>query len=350
MIVGVSELIVFEDDLRVGDPARPGLGRAVFGSLLVSIAFVAFTWIAKEVPSFGDHAPWQDDPYDAVVSFAIFFVPLLIGLCALRVPLCRRNAPLPARRVVDLLRGSRPLLVLVGVTLASDWASVLLGAERHTWTEITGLLVGVLALLTAFTLIIVVAVWRATRAFEWAQTSLQPDWAADAITLGERAAARLGPQRERALRTLRCLDRRLVAPARRRPLIAAAALSVAFSVAVTGSRAIEEGVGISLLLFFSVGATGMFAFLAAVGKHLHLLRARRAAPSVAVHAAVLSCATVPLTLAFRNSLWWIIGQNQRTAGLAEFFVLAIVVAAVTVLLFLVSETLRRWRRPSGTLG
>jgi len=341
---------VGEGDLPVGDPARPGLGRAVFGSLLVSIVFVAFTWFAKEVPAFGNHAPWQDDPYDAVVSFAIFFVPLLIGLCALRVPLCRRNAPLPVRRVVDLVRGSRTLLVVVGVTLASDWASVLLGAERRTWTAITGLLVSLLALLTALTVIIVVAVWRATRGFDRAPTSLQPDWASDAITLGEHAAARLGPQRDRALRALHCLDQRLVAPARHRPLYAAAALSVAFSAAVTGSRAIEEGVGISLLLFFAVGTTGMFAFLAAVGRHLQLLGARRAAPSVAVHAAVLGCATVPLTLAFRNSLWWIIGQNQRTAGSAEFFVLAIVVAAVTVLLFLARETLRRRRRPSGIRG
>lgn len=351
MIVGVSEMIVFEGDLPVGDPARPGFGRAVFGSLLVSIAFVVFTWIAKEVPAFGNHVPWQDDPYDAIVSFAIFFVPLLVALCALRVPLCRRNAPLPVRRVVDLLRGSRTLLALVGVTLTSDWASVLLGAQRRTWTAVTGLLISLLALLTAFTLISVVAVWRATRGVEWwAPTSLQPDWAADAITLGEHAAARLGPQRARALRTLHGLDRRLVAPARRRPLSAAAALSVAFSAAVTGSRAIEEGVGISLFLFFAVAATGMFAFLAAVGTHLQLLGARRAAPGVAVQAAVLGCATVPLTLAFRDSLWWIIGQSQRTAGVAEFFVLATVVAAVTVLLFLARETLRRRCRRSGARG
>ncbi len=85
--------------------------------------------------------------------------------------------------------------------------------------------------------------------------------------------------------------------------------------------------------------------------HLHLLRAGRAAPSVAIHATVIGCA-VPLTLAFRNSLLWIIRQSQRVAGFAGFFVLAIVIAAVTVLLFLArdAETTAPTIRHPGLIG
>ncbi len=344
MIVVVSGLNVAEVDLPVGDPVRPGLGRAVFGSLLVSAGFVAFTCAAKEVSAVGAHSPWQDDPYDTMVSFAIFFIPLVTGLCAVRVPLCRRNAPLPVRRVVDLLRGSRTLLVLVCVTLASDWASVVLGAERSTWTAITGLLVGLLALFTVLTLTVGVSLLRAGRGrFEAAGAPSQPDWAADAVMLGEHAAARLGRRRDSTLQALHLLDRWLVSRARRRPLFAAAVLSLAFGAAITGVRALEEGGGMSLLLFLAVGASGMFAFLATVGAHLHLLGRPLRVPSPAVRAGVLACATIPVTLAFRNSLWWIIGQSERTAGIAAFAVLAFVVAAAAVGLVLAREALRKRR-------
>lgn len=64
------------------------IGRAVLGVPFVGVVFFAFTWIAKELPVLYASEPWQDDPYDAMVSFAMWCVPLLAGLCGLRVPLC----------------------------------------------------------------------------------------------------------------------------------------------------------------------------------------------------------------------------------------------------------------------
>ena len=63
--------------LAAGDPARAAAGRAIISSLLAGCAFTAYLWGAKELRPLYVHEPWQDDPYDAVVSFAFICVPLL---------------------------------------------------------------------------------------------------------------------------------------------------------------------------------------------------------------------------------------------------------------------------------
>ncbi len=103
------------------------------------MVFVAFAFAAKEIRVLYVHSPWEDDPYDAVVSFTIFFVPLLIGLCIVRVPLCRRQQPLPISRVVGLLRGSRVVLGAVLLTLIADWIAVAVRANVAAWNSSTAL-------------------------------------------------------------------------------------------------------------------------------------------------------------------------------------------------------------------
>jgi hypothetical protein len=63
--------------LRVGDPRRTRIGTAVISMLLTATVFVAFAFSAKQVRVLYLHSPWEEDPYDAVVSFTIFFVPLV---------------------------------------------------------------------------------------------------------------------------------------------------------------------------------------------------------------------------------------------------------------------------------
>lgn len=333
-------------ELPVGDPVRRAIGRAVLGSMLVAIVFVAFTWTTKELPALYVHVPWRDDPYDTFVSFAIFFIPLITGLCVLRVPLCRRDAPLPLRRALDLLRASRMLVAVVLVTLVSEWASVIVHADRGTSTSTTTVLICILGFLTAFTVAAARELRRARREPLWrADTPSQPDWLADAVALGERGASRVGSRRDGLLWALRWLDRQLVARMRCHPLRAAAVLALVFGVAVTSTQAIAESYAPSTaLLFLAVAACGMFAFLVIVGAHLCLVGPRSDSPSRAIHALALGCASVPLTLAFRSSLWWILGTSDRDAGLAELTVLLLVVAIATGTLVLVGEPLVPGRR------
>ena len=76
--------------LSVGDGVRQHVGRAIVGSLAVAAAYAVFTVLAKETPALYLHQPWQDDPYDALVSFDFVAVPLLVVIGGLRVQLCRR--------------------------------------------------------------------------------------------------------------------------------------------------------------------------------------------------------------------------------------------------------------------
>ena len=97
--------------LRVADPRRPAIGRAIVGAMLVAGLFEVFALGTKELRSLGDHAPWMDDPYDVVTSFAIFFIPIVGALSVVRLALCRRFEPLPLSRVIDLLHGCFVLLL-----------------------------------------------------------------------------------------------------------------------------------------------------------------------------------------------------------------------------------------------
>ncbi len=342
--VGMQPSAQASAELPIGHSARPPFGRAVLGSLAVAAVFLGYTWIAKETRGLYVHTPWQNDPYDAIVSFAIFFVPLLAGLSLVRVPLCRRDGPLPLRRAIDLLRVSRVLVGAISVTLLSDWASVLLGAESRSWDGATGLLIALLAVLTALTIAVGLQLRQAGRCpLEHKNAPPSPDWLSDAIALGEREAERLGSRREAGLRIVRWFDRSVFTRVRRYPLLAAAAVSVLLGVAVAGVQALEEGFARATLLFFGVAACGTFAFLALLGAHLRLIS--NSEPwGRAVSALVLACASIPLALAFRSSLWWIFGASDRTAGLTQVTELVLVVAFATGALAFVGEPLLRARR------
>ena len=103
--------------LAVGDPIRPRIKRAVFAALLAGAIFSVLTGPVKQVAALYQHAPWLNDPYDTVVSFAMFFVPLIAACCLIRLPLCRRSGPLPLARVRDLLRGCQAILAVTAATL-----------------------------------------------------------------------------------------------------------------------------------------------------------------------------------------------------------------------------------------
>ncbi len=332
-------------DLRVGDPVRSTIGRAALGSTVVAVVFVVMTWAAKELPSLYVREPWQDDPYDTVVSFALWCVPMLVALCTLRVVMCRRDAPLPVRRALDVVRASRVLVAAVALTLASEWSSVLVHAHRAAWTATTTALIWGLLLLTVLTVAVSRALrlaGRATRRF--ADAPSQPDWLADAIALGERHAQRLGSSRRLALRVLRWLDSELIARIRCYPLRACGVFAVGAGVALASPQVIYEGYSTTVAVFFvAVAGCGMFAIIAIVGSHLRIVE-RPDAPSSAVSVAlVLACASVPLTVAFRDALWALLATDTD-GGLAELAELAIGVAMATGAVVLAAVPLARGRR------
>lgn len=333
--------------LAVGDPARRSIGRAVRGSLALATLFVLATLPAPVLPTMWSNGPWAQDPYHVVVSFAVIFVPLLAVLCMSRVLLCRRNAPLPARRARDLLRVSRILLILVLVTVASAWISVALPAQRYSWTDSTVAAFAELAVLTAGLLWAGRLLWRAFKAPICPAAS--PDWLADMITLGERASSRLGALRPHALAILGWIDRRIINGLRRYPLPAAAVLAVALGIAVAISQGSQEGYSSGgYLLFFMVTASGVFAFITIVGQHLGLIVNDHPQPTTAtnaelrkwlVHAVVAASASAPVSVAFRSVIWSALGISEQQAGWPDFNELVLGIAAVTAIMTVMVESL-----------
>jgi hypothetical protein len=342
--------------LAVGDPRRPPIGRAVVATVAVAGGFVGFAFVGKQLRSLYEHSPWQNDPYDAVVSFAIFFVPLVGGLIVLRAILCRRDAPLPLARVSGLLRACQVLLGAVVVTLLADWASVATRADEASWNSTTGLLVGLLGVATVATALATWLLRGAMRDIPAGDASRPgPDGLADALTLAGRVSWRLGPFQRPARAMVRWLDRSVAVAVRRHPIGAAALFAGIFGLAIAAGASTEEGIGPVLGLFVGVPACGMYAFTVAAGGYLGLVRAERPLRDTRrrlADATVVAAAAVPVALAFRSSLWWLIGTTDAIAGLEELDVLLVLVATVTFVGVLGVETLAGIHRgdPTGAPG
>jgi hypothetical protein len=168
------------------------------------------------------------------------------------------------------------------------------------------------------------------------------------LILGQQWAPRLGPLARPALALLRALETNAAPAVRRHPLAAGAAGSVVFGAALCVAMAREEGVAPVLALLFAVATCGMFAFLAATGAYLGLLRAERplvGAGRRLADAAVLAAAAVPVALAFRSSLWWVVGATDATAGLGELAGLLLVAMVAMFVLVVGAETLAGVHRP-----
>jgi hypothetical protein len=309
--------------LAAGDPRRPAIGRAVFPALLACAVFSVTAGPVKQFPALYDHAPWLNDPYDTAVSFAMFFVPLTTAFCLVRLLLCRRSESLPVARAQDLMRGCRFALGLAAATALAEWIAFLTGANRPDWSQATWPQVGVLAVTTV---LVVVAVARLRRAPAISRPrrvvpDLVPDLLADAVTVARLRSRWLGPLGRPALGVVSWADQRVLARVRRHPLRAAALAALAFGVAVGGAQALSEGyIAAAALLTIALLSCGMFAFLVAAGSYIGLVRSSTplaGARRRALDAAVVACTGVLAALAFRDSLWWVIGSRASAAGTSQ---------------------------------
>ncbi|HXQ76144.1 MAG TPA: hypothetical protein VN791_06570 [Acidimicrobiales bacterium] len=333
--------------IPVGDPRRPLIGRAAFGTLLVSAAFFLFT-ATKQMKPVYVHAPWLNDPYDTVFSFTMFFVPLVAGILVVQVSLCRKSEPLPVARVVNVLRGCRVAVGAIMVELLTAWVSVAVGANRSDWTgDATGLLLALLVLCTTATSRVIADLHRAPRfpSPDATPTTASPDWLADAVTVARRESRWLGPLRRPVLMVLDGADRTVVRTVRRHPLGAAVASSATFAVTVFGWQSLREGYSPALtVLSLGLGFCGMFAFLVLAGSYLGVVRSQNplhGVPRRLLDASVVGSIVAIAALAFRDSLWWIVGSDTTAAGAARLATMVGGGCLAAFALVLVAETLLR---------
>ena len=338
------------DVLAVGDLQRDSLGRAVGAVLAVSAVFYADIWISKEIPVLYVRTPWQDDPYDAVISFMFVAVPLLACLAAVRIRLCRRFEPLPIRRALNLVQICWLLCMAMGVTLGSEWVNLAVGGHPLADTSSSIGLVAALVMMSAAVLTVTIRLRKARRS-TWAkrQAPQQPDWLADAVTLLEREASRFGRPGAVTARVARSIDRSLIARVRRHPLWATAAFAVALSLFTDSPQIVLEGYRPTLAVWFvAVSSCSVFAFVVIAARYLHLIEQPRRRSSPYVYASVLTTLCVPVAASFRGSLWWIVGTNDGSAGLTQLVELTTVIPlAIGVAAYVICRLIGKRRGDAG---
>lgn len=334
--------------LAVGDRRRVAIGKAAFSTLCTAIAFFLFTVPTKQIKPVYSHAPWLNDPYDALYSFAMFLVPLATAFFLVQVSLCRKAEVLPAERARSVLRGCRVAAILMTATLASCWISVVVGANRAQWNDstTTALVVG-LAVVTGLDIRAVVMLVRAPRLGRSgpARSEAADDWLGDAVLVARRESRWFGPFRSFVMSVVAWCDRIVIARLRQHPILGAALASLAFGAAVGLNQGIREGYFLaSILLTVGLLTGGMFAFLMVAGSYLGVVRSGAPLAGLRrrlIDATVMACLAALVALAFRNSLWWVIGTNANAAGNGQFAGLLGIAVAAAFTAGLVIESVMR---------
>ena len=324
--------------LPVGEPSRPSIRRAVFGTLWAVAVFFVFT-ATKETKIY-DNAPWLNDPYDTVISFTMFLVPLVGAFLLVQVSLYLRSEPLSVARVVSILRACRVAVGAILVELLSAWVAVMLGANESRWTPgSTGLEVGLLLVATVVATIAIVCLARVPRLSPHRahRDEAEPDWFGDAVAVAKRESRWLGSLRRSAIPILDWCDRTLLREVRRHPVITAAVTSAGFGIAVFGWQGYREGYRpLVTLLSMGLGFCGMFAFLIPAGSYFGLVRSTNPSRGLrrrVLDASVIAGAAAIVALAFRGNLWGIIGSNGNAAGPSQ---LAVLEAGAVLLAFTIA--------------
>lgn len=318
----------------------------MFGTVWATAAFFVFT-ATKEIKPIYNHAPWLNDPYDTFISFTMFFVPLVTACLLVPVSLCLRSEPLTTVRVVAILRACRVAIAAIVVDLTSGWVAVAVGANRPQWTvPATGVEIGLLTLATAVTIAVTVSLLRTPRlSSARLPDPVTIDWFGDAVIVAKRQSRWFGPLRPLIITISDWSEHSLVKEVRRHPIIAAATASASFGVAVFGWQGYREAYSLPVtLLAMALGFCGMFAFLVSAGAYFGLVRSTQPSyglPRRMVDSSVIACATATVTLAFRNSLWWIVGSSANAAGPAQFALLVGSAALVVFIVVAIVETVLR---------
>lgn len=304
-------------ELAVGTPARRCAGLAIVASFALAVVFAVVTVVSKETAALDLRQPWQDDPYDVPVSLDFVALPLLVAIGVLRVQLCRRNEPLPARRLVDLLRVGGAALVVSLATEVAEWVAVALGRHSAAWTAATTWQVAALAVLTVATISACVLVGRAARMVaRAAAAAAQPDWLADGLVLLLRVSQMLGQHEGRARAVIRWVETQVIARVRTHPVAAAGLLAVALALPFVAAKIVLEGYPVLLVsVVFAFVTASLFVFVVVVGAYLRVVAPRGTSTPIWLSPTVAACTAGAVTFAFHDSLL----AHQTVAGLSALF-------------------------------
>ncbi|MCW2859507.1 MAG: hypothetical protein JWP48_1215 [Actinoallomurus sp.] len=282
-------------------------GRASPAVILASLGtaglYEVLTVLATQDKTVRAASPWQDDPYDAVVSLTQFAVPMLGLVIALRLLAWR--APGGPDRERQMVRAAGAMTALIGLTLVFEWAAVIGGAHAPSWNTRTSVLISGLVVASTLTVAVTALLVRCRRP-RGSSRRWRHDWLGDVVLVCGRIPV---------LR--RWATPEAAAWVRRRAMTVFVTLSVLAAVGIAGSLAIGERWTNPLLIAWAliVETTSNLAFcvisnaVAGFVARPPRTRARR----VAETSVLAGCLAIQVTVAFRDVLWAAIGAGSLTS-------------------------------------
>jgi hypothetical protein len=339
--------------LAAGATVRRRIGIALLAAGICGAACLLLSVVATQYKPLRAHSPWQDDPYDVVVSFSLVALPLLLAAGASRAAMCRAAEELPVARARDVMRLARVVTGVATLCVAAEWAAVAVGAHQAEWGAEGAALIGGLSAVTG----LCAAAWalsagvsRSPGTGSW-PAATGPDWIDDWLDLGGRIAVHMA-SRVRLAAVLAFAGRHMVDGrwgVRRRPVLAAACISLCCGLFLGVAQVTGEHIYTSpantakvMAVFVVVAGSSMFAFLVVSDYYLHLVRKQSVMTprkAAVLAATVASAVSIQVTVAFRS----LVGTwAENFAGLSGL--IAVVAALVWLATLAIYPAHRRRRR------
>jgi len=271
------------------DPATRSVLDTANATFVAVICVGLLVGISTQLKNVRPQAPWEVDPYDAVASFAMLFVPIVAVLTWVRCARWRRETVYPSFAVVEIIRGCVVSLFAIAVTDAAYLVAVArrgFPREAPLRPELLGLLgLSVVSLVVAS--LLAVRPWSSQRRSRRSENAASDEHDAvdDVAELLRSAPTNPAALHELGVRTAGLLVALAGSNAgpRRHPWLFVATVSSAAGVAMAASEFVHEGLppnlGVGILVIALFGAIVMVSGLvgyALVGRYLHLVRSQRA--------------------------------------------------------------------------
>jgi hypothetical protein len=347
--------------------ALPAVRTALGLSVAVGTAFVVFGYVTTQAKGIRAASPWQDDPYDGVVSFTVFLVPAIIVVMLVRMSLLRGRLPQPLFRIDQLLTASVVSTVLVAATMATDWLAVAARADHDLWDHNTPWLIASLVPLSLLVLANLALARRARRRLP-ARGGRRPDgdWLDDLRAVLDTVAPHLPMLLRRPVTLLRGSG--AIESARRHIIAAAALLSLLACLPITTVEAVNERWTSPILIVTaaSVGFAGFFAFCLIANGILHIAvpaagsatrpvatgrtRRTRRTRRAAYWALIAALIAVPASAVTRDYIWSLYAGHRDQVGNAAQWAGVIAVSTLAVGLIAFCVALAAIKPESGARG
>ncbi len=287
---------------RTDETGRAAL-TAIWAALSATGLFEALSLLESQDKTVRATSPWQDDPYDVFVSFAIFAVPMLAGVVMLRLLAWR--APGGPDRAHQMLRATGAMIALVWITLIAEWTAVIVRAHASTWNRWTAVLTGGLVVTCVAALAVTVLLVRRRRprgsAARW-----RHDWLGDVVWICRRLPV---------LR--RWATDGNAAWVRRHAMGVFVGSSALVAIGLVGALAGGEGWTDPLLVAWALvvetAAYLAFCWISNLAAGFIARPPRTAARHIAEVSVIVGCVAIQLAVAFRDALWSLLGAGELTS-------------------------------------